>query len=76
MLVGVWDELVEQLIGPDQLDDALRGQERDEAFLPVVVAAFDFAFGVGRGLRLVMPILNRSSRSFTRSIPGTAGNLS
>ena len=49
MLVGVREQLVEQMIGADQFDDAFGGQERDEAFLPVVVAAFDFAFGLGRG---------------------------
>lgn len=49
MPVGVGDELIQQLIGPSQFDDALGGQEGDEAFLPVVVAPFDFAFGLGRG---------------------------
>lgn len=29
--------------------DALGGEQGDQAFLPVVVAAFDFAFGLGRG---------------------------
>ena len=29
--------------------DAVGGQERDEAFLPVVVTAFDFALGLGSG---------------------------
>lgn len=48
MLVGVGDELVEQLVGSGELGDAFGGQERDQAFLPVVVAAFDFAFGLGR----------------------------
>jgi len=48
VLVGVGNELVEQLVGPGQFDDALGGQERDQAFLPVVVASFDFAFGLGR----------------------------
>ena len=49
VLVGVGDELVEQLVGPDQFNDLVSGQEGDQAFLPVVVAAFDFAFGLGRG---------------------------
>jgi hypothetical protein len=48
VLVGVGDELVEQWVGPDQFDDLVGGQERNQAFLPVVVAAFDFAFGLGR----------------------------
>ena len=46
--IGVRDELVEELVGPGEFDDALGGQQGDEAFLPVVVAAFDFAFGLGR----------------------------
>lgn len=49
VLVGVGDELVEELIGTGDLDDAVGGEQGDEPFLPVVVAAFDFAFGLGRG---------------------------
>ena len=49
VLVGVREELVEQLIGAHQPDDAFGDEERDQSFLPVVVAAFDFAFGLGRG---------------------------
>jgi len=48
VLVGVGDELVEQLVGPDQFHDVVGGQERDKAFLPVVMPAFDFTFGLGR----------------------------
>jgi len=48
MLVGVGHELIEQVIGADQFDDVVGGEEGDEAFLPVVVAAFDFAFGLRR----------------------------
>jgi len=48
VLVGVRHELVEQLVGPDQFNDLVSGQERDQSFLPVVVTAFDFAFGLGR----------------------------
>ena len=48
VLVAVGDELVEELVGPDQFADAVGSQEWHEAFLPVVVAAFDFAFGLGR----------------------------
>ena len=46
MLVGVGQKLVEQLVGGGEFGDAVGGEERDEAFLPVVVAAFDFAFGL------------------------------
>jgi hypothetical protein len=48
VLVGVGHELVEQMVGPDQFNDLFGGQEGDEAFLPVVMAAFDFPFGLGR----------------------------
>lgn len=47
-LIGMGDELVEEGVGPDPFDDLVRRQERDEAFLPVVVAAFDFTFGLRR----------------------------
>ncbi len=46
VLVGVGDELVEQVVGPDPFDDLVSGQKGDEAFLPVVVAALDFTFGL------------------------------
>jgi hypothetical protein len=46
VLVGVEDELVEERIGGGVLGDVFCGEEGDEAFLPVVVAAFDFAFGL------------------------------
>jgi hypothetical protein len=49
VLVGVRDELVEEVVGPGEFQDVFGGQEGDEPFLPVVVAAFDFAFGLGRG---------------------------
>jgi len=47
--VGVRSQLVEQVIGTVELMDLVGGQQGREAFLPVVVAAFDFAFGLGRG---------------------------
>lgn len=46
MLIGMRDELVQEVVGPHQFDDLISRQERDEAFLPVVVAAFDFTFGL------------------------------
>ena len=36
------------LVGPDQFIDLVGSQEGDESFLPVVMAAFDFTFGLGR----------------------------
>ena len=53
VLIGMEPELLQQAIGIFQVQDVLSGQERGQAFLPVVVAAFDFAFGVGRELRLM-----------------------
>lgn len=35
------------MVGPCQFYDVLGGQQGDETFLPVVVTAFDFAFGLG-----------------------------
>jgi hypothetical protein len=49
ILVGVRHELVEQVVGPGQFDDLFGCQEGDEPLLPVIVAAFDFAFGLRRG---------------------------
>ena len=49
VLVGVNEELVEQTVGSFEFADLVGGEERREAFLPVVVAALDFAFGLGRG---------------------------
>jgi hypothetical protein len=46
VLVGVGGERVEQLVGVGEFNDAFCGEEGDEAFLPVVVAAFDFAVGL------------------------------
>lgn len=46
VLVGVVDEGIEETVGGGEFDEAFCGEERDEAFLPVVVAAFDFAFGL------------------------------
>ena len=75
VLVGVGDELVEQLVGPDQFHDLVGGQEWDQAFLPVVVTAFAFAFGVGRELHPMQTMQNSFSRSRIRSIRGAAGDL-
>ena len=55
VLIGVGQEWVEELVGPDQFGAVVGRQERDEAFLPVVVAAFDFAFGLW-GVRLLIGV--------------------
>lgn len=46
VLVGVDQELVEQTVGGFEFEDAISGEQWREAFLPVVMAAFDFAFGL------------------------------
>jgi hypothetical protein len=50
VLIGMEPELVQEAVGSFQVQDVISGQERGQAFLPVVVAAFDFAFGLGCGL--------------------------
>ena len=47
MLVDVGQELVEQAVGAFEFQDAVCRQERWQAFLPVVVASFDFTLGAG-----------------------------
>ena len=49
MGVGMRHQLVQELVGSAQLEDVIGGQEGRQTFLPVVVAAFDFALGLGRG---------------------------
>jgi len=46
--VDVGQQLVQQGIGTVQFEDLVSGQQWWQAFLPVIVAAFDFAFGLGR----------------------------
>ena len=46
VLVGVGDEGIEETVGGGEFAEAFCGEEGAEAFLPVVVAAFDFAFGL------------------------------
>jgi hypothetical protein len=51
VLVDVRQQLIQEAIGPCQFNDVIGGQKWWEAFLPVVVTAFDFAFGLrGRGV--------------------------
>ena len=50
MLIGMSQELLEQDIGATQFENLVSSQERGQALLPVVVAAFDFAFGLVCGL--------------------------
>ena len=49
VLIGVRQELVEQLVGACQFQDGVGCQQGRQAFLPVVVAAFDFTFGLRGG---------------------------
>ena len=48
VLVDVGQELVEQTVGPFEFVDAVGGQQWGQAFLPAVMAALDFAFGLRR----------------------------
>ena len=50
VLVDVREELIEEAVGAFEFEDVVGGQEEWEAFLPGVVAAFDFAFGLVCGL--------------------------
>ena len=47
--VGVGEELIEEGVGGFDGEDVIGGEQGREAFLPVVVAALDFAFGLGSG---------------------------
>ena len=49
MLVDVGEEMVKQAVGAFEFADVIGSQQWGQAFLPIVVAAFDFAFGLGRG---------------------------
>ena len=49
VLVDMGQELVEEAVGPFEFKDLVGGQEWREAFLPVIVAPLDFAFGLGCG---------------------------
>ena len=47
--VDVGEDLVEQAVGSFEFADVIGSQEWGQAFLPIVVAAFDFDFGLGCG---------------------------
>jgi hypothetical protein len=47
--VGVGHELGEELVGSSQFKDVVGGQECDQSFLPVVMAAFDFPWAWSGG---------------------------
>lgn len=49
VLIGMGEELVEELVGASEFDNALGGQQWEQPFLPVVMSAFDFAFGLWGG---------------------------
>lgn len=51
VLIDVGEELVEQSVGAFEFVDVIGGQKWWEAFLPVVMAAFDFSLGL-RGWRI------------------------
>ena len=47
--VGVGEKLIEEGVGGFEGEDLVGGEQGREAFLPVVVAALDLAFGLGSG---------------------------
>lgn len=49
VLVDVGQQLVEPPVGAGEFADLVGGQQRRQTFLPVVVAALDFPFGLGGG---------------------------
>ena len=49
VLIGMREELVEELVGAREFDNALGGQQWEKPLLPVVVSAFDFTFGLWGG---------------------------
>lgn len=48
-MVGVGSELFEQMVGRFQIINVIGCEERRQAFLPIIVAAFDFALGLRCG---------------------------
>ena len=49
MGVGMRHQLIQELVGATEFKEVIGGQEGGQTFLPVVVAAFDFALGLGVG---------------------------
>ena len=59
------------MVGPDQFNDVVGGQERHETFLPVVVAAFDFAFGLrGWGVAEFDPVEVKRRTELSEGVGG------
>jgi hypothetical protein len=76
VLIGMEPELVQEAVGSFQVQDVISGQERGQAFLPVIVAAFDFAFGVRRELLLMQIKQNSFSKSRILFTLGVASDSS
>jgi len=49
VLVGMEQKLVQQAVGSFQFEDVIGSEQWGQAFLPIVMAAFNFAFGLGCG---------------------------
>ena len=49
IFIGMWKQFVQQCVGRFQIHDSVSGEEGWETALEVLVAAFDFAFGLGCG---------------------------
>ena len=49
VLIGMGQQLIEQTVGTFEFENAIGGQQRGQAFLPVIMPAFDFTFGLRGG---------------------------
>ena len=47
VLIDMRQELIQEFVGPLEFQDAVGGQQGRKTFLPVIMPAFDFAFGLG-----------------------------
>jgi hypothetical protein len=75
MRVAMRPQGIDVRIGHLDFLDLLTGEVGRQPALPLLVLAFDFAFGVGRELHPMQTMQNSFSRSRIRSIRGAAGDL-
>jgi len=47
VLIDMRQELIQELVGAVEFQDPVGGQQGRQTFLPVIMTAFDFAFGLG-----------------------------
>ena len=71
VLVAVGEEWVEPAVGAFQFADLFGGQQCREAFLPAILSAFDFAFGLrGRGIAEGRPAAVEGGAQLSEGIGG------